>query len=455
MSDTIAAIATPPGRGGVGIVRVSGPKSGEICQAIVGSIPPLRSAQYAAFLSANGSKIDEGLAIYFKNPSSFTGEDVLELQGHGGPVILDMLLRRVLALGARMARAGEFSERAFLNNKIDLVQAEAVAQLISASTEQAAIAAMRSLQGEFSQTINNLVEDLIRLRLYVEAAIDFPEEEINFLADSHIKDSLLAILERIEAVYERAKQGLIMEEGVNVVIAGKPNAGKSTLLNKLTGTDTAIVTPIAGTTRDIVKAQINLDGVVLNVLDTAGLRETEDIVEQAGIARTWQAVELADLILLVVDLTVETETDPRLLFPELMAKINNNSKVLVLLNKIDCVTKEPQVINHNKYTAIMLSANNGAGIDLLRSAIKTAIGLSASTTETETGIFLARRRHLEAITRANSFILAGKQQLEANMAGELLAEELRHAQLALSEITGRFTSDDLLGRIFSEFCIGK
>lgn len=453
MNDTIAAIATPPGRGGVGVIRVSGPKSGEICLAITGITPKPRFAHYTPFKDSCGSKIDEGLALFFNNPSSFTGEDVLELQGHGGPVVLDMLLRRVVTLGARLARAGEFSERAFLNNKIDLVQAEAVAQLISASTEQAAVAAMRSLQGEFSQTINNLVEDLIRLRLYVEAAIDFPEEEIDFLADAHVIDSLNSMLQRINDVRTRAQQGLIMEEGVNVVIAGRPNAGKSTLLNKLTGSDTAIVTPIAGTTRDIVKAQVSLDGVVLNILDTAGLRVTDDVVEQAGIKRTWQALELADLILLVIDVTVETDTDPWLLYPDLMGTVKNTSKVLVVQNKIDRVDQLPQIVKHSKYTTVMLSANNGAGLDLLRDAIKTAIGLEADASDS--GMFLARRRHLDAISRALNFVLNGKQQLEKNKAGELLAEELKLAQLALGEITGQFTSDDLLGRIFSEFCIGK
>lgn len=441
MNDTIAAIATPPGRGGVGIIRISGPKSGEICQNVVGCIPAPRSAHYSAFRNSAGEKIDEGLAIFFKNPNSFTGEDILEIQAHGGPVILDMLLRRVLSLGARVARAGEFSERAFLNNKIDLVQAEAISQLISASTEQAAMAAMRSLQGEFSKRINDLVENLISLRLYVEAAIDFPEEEINFLADAHVQKSLQKLLLELDNISKQVKQGVLLEEGAQVVIAGKPNAGKSTLLNKLTGEDTAIVTPIAGTTRDIVKASINLDGVVLNVLDTAGLRDTDDVVEQAGIARTKQALELADLILYIID-----SHDPEPL-PEL------NSKFLIVYNKIDGLGGSPSVTRHQDHIAVNISAYTGAGLDLLRQEIKKILGVAANAADGS--LFLARRRHLDSLLRAKEYIRAGKQQLEKNRAGELLAEELKHAQQELAEITGAFSSDDLLGRIFSEFCIGK
>lgn len=453
MKDTIAAIATPPGRGGVGVIRISGPKSSTICEAIIGAVPKPRVAHYAPFLDPDGRKIDEGLALFFNNPNSFTGEDVLELQGHGGPVVLDMLLKRIVSLGARLARAGEFSERAFLNNKMDLVQAEAVAQLISASTEQAATAAMRSLQGEFSLTINTLVEELIRLRLYVEAAIDFPEEEINFLADAHIIDSINNILQRIQQIYDRAKHGVVMDEGVNVVIAGRPNAGKSTLLNQLSGIDAAIVTPIAGTTRDIVKAQVNLDGVVLNVLDTAGLRPTEDVVEQAGIQRTWQAIKLADLVLIVIDINAEQITDPALLYPDLISELKSNTKVIVVHNKIDCVNKSAAILQQQNYIVVQMSANTGAGLDLLRAALKSAIGLTDGAQDA--GMFSARRRHLDALDRAQQSVANGKLQLETAMAGELLAEELKIAQLALSEITGQFTSDDLLGRIFSEFCIGK
>lgn len=453
MNDTIAAIATPPGRGGVGVIRVSGPGCADICSAIVGRVTAPRVAQYADFLNHDGSMLDAGLAIFFQNPSSFTGEDVLELQGHGGPVILDMLLRRVLSLGARLARAGEFSERAFLNNKMDLVQAEAVAQLISAGTEQAAMAAMRSLQGDFSKLILSLVEDLIRLRLYVEAAIDFPEEEINFLADSHVLTSLNLIINNIFTIISRTQQGVLLDEGVAVVIAGKPNAGKSTLLNQLTGQDTAIVTPIAGTTRDIVRAQINLDGVVLHVLDTAGLRITNDIVEQAGIQRSWQAIDMADLVLLVVDAHSAEEFNLSKHYPELIAALKPTTKLLVVCNKIDQLQTLSQVKTFENYSVVYISAHAGTGMDLLRTKIKEIVGVTSGATDS--GAFLARRRHLDALLRAQEYVLTGKQQLEQNAAGELLAEELKHAQIALSEITGEFTSDDLLGRIFSEFCIGK
>ncbi len=453
MNDTIAAIATPPGRGGVGIVRVSGPKCGDIGTAILGSLPRIRNAHYASFLDAKQKVIDAGLAIFFNNPHSFTGEDVLELHGHGGPVVMDMLLRRVLSLGARLARPGEFSERAFLNNKIDLLQAEAVAQLIDASTEQSARAAVRSLQGEFSKTINILVEKLIRLRLYVEAAIDFPEEEVDFLADAQVRDSIQNILTTINDIAQQAKQGLLLAEGVVVVIAGRPNAGKSTLLNSLTGQDTAIVTPIAGTTRDLVRAQINLDGVVLNIIDTAGLRATDDVVEQAGIRRTWQALDQADLVLLVVDATEDKIYDPWRLYPNLMSALKPGIKVLVVCNKIDQLNL-PASVNHSEtYSLIYLSANTGVGLDLLRQQIKLAVGITEGASDSSA--FLARRRHLDALARAEQHILYGKSQLEEFAAGELLAEELKQAQQALSEITGEFSTDDLLGRIFSEFCIGK
>lgn len=478
MNDTIAAIATPPGRGGVGIVRVSGGKVKDICRSLTGSLPEPRQAKYTSFLKADCSQIDEGLCLFFPNPNSFTGEDVLEIQAHGGPIVLDMLLRRVIQLGARLARAGEFSERAFLNNKMDLVQVEAVAELINASSEQAAVAATRSLQGEFSQKINALVEDVTRLRIYVEAAIDFPEEEINFLADAHVQTSLHNLQHGIASIYNQAKQGALLSEGVNVVIVGEPNAGKSTLLNALTGEDTAIVTPIAGTTRDTIKAQINIDGVLLNIVDTAGLRETTDLVEQAGIMRAKQAMNLADLVLLVIDATEvplgDAEGRGIPIFADLKSKNGNlrrrdgernceaisrradpwasGKKHIVVYNKIDKVNIDSHVKNFTDHSLVAISAHEKLGIDLLREHIKQTVGL---THNPEGGIFLARRRHLDALTRAQEYISVGSQQLTERAAGELLAEELKHAQLALSEITGEFTSDDLLGRIFSEFCIGK
>ncbi|HSX20559.1 MAG TPA: tRNA uridine-5-carboxymethylaminomethyl(34) synthesis GTPase MnmE [Gammaproteobacteria bacterium] len=470
MNDTIAAIATPPGRGGVGIVRVSGGKVKDICRSLTGSLPEPRQAKYTSFLKADCSQIDEGLCLFFPNPNSFTGEDVLEIQAHGGPIVLDMLLRRVIQLGARLARAGEFSERAFLNNKMDLVQVEAVAELINASSEQAAVAATRSLQGEFSQKINALVEDVTRLRIYVEAAIDFPEEEINFLADAHVQTSLHNLQHGIASIYNQAKQGALLSEGVNVVIVGEPNAGKSTLLNALTGEDTAIVTPIAGTTRDTIKAQINIDGVLLNIVDTAGLRETTDLVEQAGIMRAKQAMNLADLVLLVIDATEvplgDAEGRGIPIFADLKGKNGDppqrqdpkalrgasTLQLIVVYNKIDKVNIDSHVKNFTDHSLVAISAHEKLGIDLLREHIKQTVGL---THNPEGGIFLARRRHLDALTRAQEYISVGSQQLTERAAGELLAEELKHAQLALSEITGEFTSDDLLGRIFSEFCIGK
>jgi tRNA modification GTPase len=452
MNDTIAAIATPPGRGGVGIVRVSGPNTKHICLGITGNLPTPRFANYTVFKNSDQSQIDQGLCIFFVGPKSFTGEDVLELHAHGGPVVLDMLLRRVLELGARIARAGEFSERAFLNNKMDLLQVEAVAELINASSEQAAIAATRSLQGDFSKLINGLVESLIRLRLYVEAAIDFPEEEINFLADAHITDSLQALLAQVINIYVQAQQGVLLSEGVNAVIVGRPNAGKSTLLNALTGEETAIVTPIAGTTRDTIRARIHIDGVLVNVVDTAGLRETDDIVEQHGIARAVQAIALADLVLLVVDASNENVTNPWILYPELKNQIKNNTKVMVIYNKIDQLGIGPYTQHNDNYTTVAISAHQKVGIDVLREQIKKIVGVTQCA---DNGLFLARRRHLDALNRARNSLEIGKQQLEHNSAGELLAEELKQAQQALSEITGQFTSDDLLGRIFSEFCIGK
>lgn len=452
MSDTIAAIATPPGRGGVGIVRVSGTKARDICLTLTGVLPPVRVAKYTSFLRSDGSKIDEGLSIFFAGPHSFTGDDVLELHGHGGPVVLDMLLHRVLELGARIARAGEFSERAFLNNKMDLLQAEAVAQLINASTEQAASAAMRSMQGEFSKKINALVERLINLRLYVEAAIDFADEDITFLSNSHVQTSVQALLDDISGVYKQAGLGVLLSEGVTSAIIGQPNVGKSTLLNALTGSDMAIVTPIAGTTRDIIKATISLDGVLLNILDTAGLRNTDDIVEQAGIKKTWLAIESADLIFLVVDGAQVACDNPWDLYPELKKQVKKGAHVFVLYNKIDQLGIAPFVREYDDYSVVAISAHVNTGLDLLRAQIKKVLSVDPAA---DGGVFLARRRHLDALVRAQNYIVSGQQQLCNHVAGELLAEDLRAAQLALSEITGEFTADDLLGRIFSEFCIGK
>lgn len=444
VKDTIAAIATPPGRGGVGIVRVSGPQAGQIAQMVLGNIPAPRQAVYSPFQNQLGETIDEGIALFFPAPRSFTGEDILELQGHGGPVILDCLLRHILALGARLARPGEFSERAFLNDKIDLAQAEAIADLIDASSEQAARSALRSLQGDFSRRVHAIVAQLIQLRLYIEAAIDFPTEEIDFISESTIAQDLQALIQAIETLRECAQQGALLREGITAVIVGKPNAGKSSLLNNLSGRDTAIVTDIPGTTRDVLRELIHIDGLPLHIIDTAGLRETQDIIEQEGMRRTHHIMQQADVILWITDSSVSTAIIP---------DIVNYKKIplVVIRNKIDLTGELPSKTNQQDYTVIALSAKFQQGLDLLREHLKQ---LAAFTPQTE-GIFIARRRHLIAIDQALSHLHNGAQQLTAHQASELLAEDLRQAQSALSEITGEFTADDLLGKIFSSFCIGK
>ncbi|MGB0465941.1 MAG: tRNA uridine-5-carboxymethylaminomethyl(34) synthesis GTPase MnmE [Pontibacterium sp.] len=449
--DTIAAQATPPGRGGVGIIRVSGKHTLDIAKAMLGFEPKARYAHYGAFIDADGYELDQGIALYFPGPNSFTGEDVLELQGHGGPVIMDFILRRVTELGARLARPGEFSERAFLNDKLDLAQAEAIADLIDSASEQAARCALRSLQGEFSSRIHRLVESLIHLRIYVEAAIDFPEEEIDFLADGKVLNELEQVLANLEAVQSEAKQGSLLREGMNVVIAGRPNAGKSSLLNALAGQERAIVTDIAGTTRDVLREHIHIDGMPLHIIDTAGLRDAPDEVERIGISRAWEEIHNADRVLLMVDGTQTDTDDPEQIWPEFVHNLSDPDKITVIRNKVD-LTGEPvgerQIHGH---TLIGLSAKANIGVDNLRDHLKTCMGFN-STTE---GGFLARRRHLDALESAHELLKTGHDQLVINGAGELLAEDLRQAQQALNEITGEFSSDDLLGRIFSSFCIGK
>ncbi len=442
-TDTIAAIATPPGRGGVGIIRVSGPDVKSIAQKILSKLPKPRIAEYGPFYDQHGEVIDTGLGIYFVAPHSFTGEDVLELQGHGGPVIMDILLQEVVRLGARLANAGEFSERAFLNDKMDLAQAEAIADLIEAGSEQAARSAVKSLQGAFSQQIDDCVEDLTHLRMYVEAAIDFPEEEIDFLSDGHVTKSLQELLQSIRKIFASAQQGVLLRDGMRVVLIGQPNTGKSSLLNALAGRDSAIVTHIAGTTRDVLREEINIDGMPLHVIDTAGLRESEDVVEQEGIRRTWKEIEQADHALLLVDSKIGITAEDR----EILQQLPKELKVTVVKNKIDLEGTEPSISDNE----IALSAKTGAGIDLLRSHLKNIMGYTGMTE----GVFLARRRHLDALERAEQFILNGQKQLVESHAGELLAEDLRQAQQALGEITGQLSSDELLGRIFSSFCIGK
>ncbi|MFI8482224.1 tRNA uridine-5-carboxymethylaminomethyl(34) synthesis GTPase MnmE [Pseudomonas sp. NPDC078700] len=450
--ETIAAVATAQGRGGVGIVRVSGPLAGAMAQAFCQRVLKPRYAHYGPFYSDAETVLDEGLALYFPGPNSFTGEDVLELQGHGGPVVLDLLLRRCVQLGARLARPGEFSERAFLNDKLDLAQAEAIADLIEASSEQAARNALRSLQGEFSRRVHNLTERLIGLRIYVEAAIDFPEEEIDFLADGHVLSLLQQVRADLLDVVREAGQGALLRDGMTVVIAGRPNAGKSSLLNALAGREAAIVTEIAGTTRDVLREHIHIDGMPLHVVDTAGLRDTDDHVEKIGVERALKAISEADRILLVVDATAPEAADPFMLWPEFLDLRPDPAKVTLIRNKAD-LSDEPVAleVSDDGHVTISLSAKSTEGLDLLRDHLKACMGYQ----QTSESSFSARRRHLDALHQAQAHLDHGYAQLTLAGAGELLAEDLRHAQQALGEITGAFSSDDLLGRIFSSFCIGK
>ena len=452
MKDTIVAQATPIGRGGVGILRVSGPLASKVAEAVLGKTLTPRMANYLPFKDSNGETLDQGIALFFKAPNSFTGEDVLELQGHGGQVILDILLKRILEVeGVRIARAGEFSEQAFLNDKLDLAQAEAIADLIDATSEQAARSALKSLQGEFSNKINQLVDSVIYLRTYVEAAIDFPDEEIDFLADGKIEGHLNDIIQQLNGVRQEAKQGAILREGMKVVIAGRPNAGKSSLLNALAGREAAIVTDIAGTTRDVLREHIHIDGMPLHIIDTAGLREASDEVERIGIARAWEEIVQADQVLLMIDSTKQKVDEFKAEWAEFLAKLPPNMPVTVIRNKVD-LSGEPEGLEQlENFTLIRLSAQTKVGVDLLRDHLKKSMGYQSSTE----GGFLARRRHLQALEEAAEHLARGHVQLTQFFAGELLAEELRMVHNALSEITGQFTSDDLLGNIFSSFCIGK
>ncbi len=448
---TIAAIATPPGRGGIGIIRVSGPNASKVAIALFGKLPAPRYAHYSKFITKDGALLDEGLALYFPAPHSFTGEDVLELHGHGGPVVLDSLLKTVFTLGVQMARPGEFSERAFLNNKLDLTQAEAIADLISASSTQAAHSAMRSLQGEFANYIQQLLNTLTRLRMYVEAAIDFPEEEIDFLGDSFIDQTLEQLSLDLKQIYSTAQQGVLLREGLTVVIAGKPNVGKSSLLNRLSGQERAIVTDIPGTTRDVLHERILLDGIPLYIIDTAGIHNSTDPVEREGIRRAKQEISRSDHLLLVLDAT-QTQEDSSQLLAEFFPDTPLPQNLTLIVNKIDLIAAAPKKQkNSADQWQITLSAKTGAGMELLQEHLKSCVGFSGTTENT----FSARRRHLVALDKAQQHIQIGKQQLQQNRAGELLAEELRLAQEALAGITGKFLPDDLLGEIFSSFCIGK
>ena len=450
MKDTITAPATAQGQAGVGIIRVSGPLVPEMTKKLTGSLPKPRHAVYANFLDVENSVIDQGLVVYFPGPNSFTGEDVVEFQGHGGPVVQNMLMNRIIELGARFAKPGEFSERAFLNDKIDLTQAEAISDLIAANSEKAARSAMRSLQGEFSKKINMLVEKLIELRMFVEAAIDFPEEEIDFLADEKISKSLEKIYFCLKNIIKEANQGALLRDGIHVVIAGKPNAGKSSLLNILSGEETAIVTDIPGTTRDVIREKVLIDGLTLNITDTAGLRNTDDLVEQEGVKRAWAEIKNADIILIVVDETNTSLGEMQNDFPELFLS-TQNAKKIILRNKIDLLGLKPSVKESEECVDIFVSVKTGEGVDAFKNILKKTVGFEDNTEST----FIARQRHCDALQRSKKHMDQAKTQLHEFKAGELLAEELRHAQHALSEITGEFSSDDLLGKIFSSFCIGK
>ena len=452
MKETIAAQATPIGRGGVGILRVSGPLATSVAKAVLGKELQPRLVNYLPFKEADGTVLDQGIALFFKAPNSFTGEDVLELQGHGGQVVLDLLLKRILQVeGVRLARPGEFSEQAFLNDKLDLAQAEAIADLIDASSEQAARSALKSLQGEFSNKINRLVDSVIYLRTYVEAAIDFPDEEIDFLADGKIESHLHEIIANLDDVRAEARQGAILREGMKVVIAGRPNAGKSSLLNALAGREAAIVTDIAGTTRDVLREHIHIDGMPLHIIDTAGLRDATDEVERIGISRAWNEIEQADRVLLMLDSIDADSQNIEKVRSEFLVKLPQNLPVTIVRNKADLSGETESVGEENGYTVICLSAKTQKGVDLLREHLKQSMGYQSGTE----GGFLARRRHLEALEKAAQHLQSGYIQLTQFHAGELLAEELRLVQEHLSEITGQFTSDDLLGNIFSSFCIGK
>lgn len=446
---TIAAIATPPGRGGVGVIRLSGPKAYEIAQNLTQkNLPEARMAGFRKFYDADGSIMDEGIVLCFPNPHSFTGEDVVELQGHGGPVIQNALLGRLFELGAIAAKAGEFSMRAFENGKMDLVQAEAIADLIDATSQAAARSAVRSLQGAFSTKINAVLEKLIHLRLHVEAAIDFPEEEIDFLADGKILALLEDVQQSVHAVQTSARQGQLLREGLQVVIAGKPNAGKSSLLNALAGVERAIVTDIAGTTRDVLHEKISLNGLPITLTDTAGLRETGDIVEKEGIRRAIKEIEQADLLLLVYDLN--QGDDPLKLAQEYFSEHIEPRRLMLIGNKCDLTGQLAEITDHQEFRHITVSAKQEMGVQGLVEAITAHAGFHP-----EEDTFIARTRHLDAMKRTQLYLSEAHEQLVVFNAGELVAESLRLAQNALGEITGDFSADDLLGKIFGSFCIGK
>ena len=441
--DTIVAAATPPGKGGVGIVRISGPDAGRIATKIVGKLPEPRYAASAEFRDANGEAIDTGLVLWFPEPNSFTGESVLELHGHGGPTVMSMLVDAAIQLGARRAEAGEFSRRAFMNGKLDLNQAEAIADLIDAGTSQAARAAHRTLSGAFSVAVNELTEKLVSLRLHVEAAIDFPEEEIDFLSDEALLARVLQCQEAFEAMLAGARSGRLLRDGLQVVIVGKPNAGKSSLLNLLSGQDAAIVTEVAGTTRDILRERIDIDGLAVELVDTAGLREDPDAIEAEGIRRARRALSGADAVLWLQDASDDIGDSIDEAVPE-------DIPVITLRNKVDLTGEAPGLVQSHP-AVLNISAKTGAGTDALRACLRDMSGYR----DMGEGAFTARQRHVAALQDAERHFEFGRRALLDAKAGEIFAEELRLAQDALSPITGEFSGDDLLGRIFAEFCIGK
>lgn len=442
-TDTVAAIATAPGRGGIGVVRVSGEGLGVFAENLLGKAPVARHATLSNFLAADGEVIDQGIALYFPAPHSYTGQDVLELQGHGGDAILRRLLARCLELGARPAAPGEFTLRAFLNNKMDLAQAESVADLIDASTVAAAKTAMRSLRGEFSHVIHQMVAALINLRMLVEATLDFPEEDLDFLEESDALNQLAALNDQLDEVFRQANQGSLLREGLHIVLIGQPNVGKSSLLNQLAGEEVAIVTPVAGTTRDAIRQHVEIEGVPLHFIDTAGLRDTDDEVESIGIARTWSAIRQANVALLIIDAAKGIAAADL----EIIAKLPPGLPLLRVFNKVDLLGRDPGVVAGGAEIDIYLSAKTGAGIGLLHDQLLRVVGWRADCE----GVFMARERHLSALREAKERLALAACEGRV----EFFAEELRLAQNALSSITGEFTSDDLLGEIFSRFCIGK
>ena len=451
-SDTITAVVTPPGRGGVSIIRLCGPTLEPFFEALLGAKPSARRATLMAFLGVDHEVIDQGLVLYFPAPNSFTGEETLELHAHGGPVVVDELLERITELGARQARPGEFSERAFLNGKLDLAQAEAIADLIDASTRQAARGAVRTLKGEFSLKIKVLLDALTQLRVYTEAAIDFPEEEIDFLSDGKVETELLEIIKQVGELLSSSTQGVLLQEGMRVAIAGRPNAGKSSLLNVLAGHERAIVTDIPGTTRDILSEQINLDGLVVHIIDTAGLHDSVDVVEKEGMRRAWEEIAEADQILWLVDGSQKGLTADTLIWSEYQQRYPERNNVSVVVNKAD-LFKQAVIDKHVDQTRpyIAISALTGQGIDELKAHLKTLAGFTLAGE----GVYSARRRHILALNETLECLIAAQTQLTGPGAGELVAEDLRQAQQHLGRITGLVTSDDLLGEIFSGFCIGK